>query len=507
MTKHLLYMTNTSLTARIWRSGRISDGQRFQNDEDGWHAFAVYLSHHSDDPVYLLMDLIEEDFQLQTIPHVLGRGRRNMIERRLSQLYHDTPYRHAVYQGREKTGRKDDVMLFNAMTNATLINTWLNVILNQNVPIAGMFSTALLCTSLFHKLHIGKEPTLFISQQSAGLRQNFFHDGYLRFSRLIKLANVDADSSANAIENVIQQEVTKTRQFLINGKLLQREEPLKIVVLDNSEMLQSLSSSFAFTPINLLDAKIALGLKHLPDDGLADTLYLSLLAVRAPANHYTLPNKNYTYLMSKIRVMLYALSAAVLSISLLWSASNTMAAIDALTRQNQLIATTRQFEQQYQRIVENFPQTIDNPHDMKSAVELHELIVNNASSPTILLGIISQAMNKLPQLSLNEINWEVDTADNPSESTSIPATVIGIPIKPIENVVLKGEVLPFQNDYRFAIDSVKELSNALTKNKHIEVTITSLPLDIRSNVPLKGEAGNSAGKASANFELKITWKA
>ena len=54
MRKHLIYLTNTELTARISEGGMLSERHRFNNDKTGWHMLANYLSHYVDVPIFLL---------------------------------------------------------------------------------------------------------------------------------------------------------------------------------------------------------------------------------------------------------------------------------------------------------------------------------------------------------------------------------------------------------------------------------------------------------------------
>ncbi len=525
--KHLLYLTNTQLTARMWDAGRLPEGVHFQNDADGWEAFSDYILLSKDIPVYFLIDLIEEGFHQDKVPHVFGNLRKSLIKRRLAQLYHDTPYRHARQHGREKTGRKDDIMLFSALTNAPLIKPWVDATQKHHVPVAGVYSVALLSSLLFKKLHLGKEPLLFLTHHSTGLRQNFFHDEYLRFSRLIHLPTENTDEVAK----LTFQEITKTKLFLANAHLLKRDEVLKIIVLDNSEMQLSIqmwgaqSESAISHFISPAEAGHALGLKHYVESNYADTLFLSLLATETPPNHYPQEEQNLAYFLWKTRLFLYALSGATMAGCLVWSVANMTDTIEAGNKINQMEELIQKDQVLYQRIVNSMPVTLTNPHDMKSAVALYDLMRKNNSSPNRMLALISRALERIPQIRLNELNWETDdkvglpatevagsvpappAADQNNAAIPIPATLIGIPVKPAEVVVLKGEVTPFDKDYRMALESVNQLSAELMRNKHIEVTVVRLPLDIRPSMELDGKTGSNEDAVKANFELRIIWKA
>jgi len=515
--KHLFYLTNSGLTARMWQRGRFSDAQTFQNDEAGWEALSAYLTASLHVPIFILVDLIEEDFHRDTIPHVIGRTRKNLIERRLLQLYRDTPFRHASNQGREKTGRKDDFMLFNALTNAPLLKTWVDIILNRQVPIAGVYSTALLCSALFKKLKLGKEPMLFITHQSAGLRQSFFNDGYLRFSRLTVLPSQDPEEVAE----IARTEIEKTRLFLANTRQLQRGEALHIVALDNAETLSSMQAQNSFVEsvdyrcIDPSEARRTFGHMAERDQRVFDTLFLNVLATNTPTSHYAVQEQSHAYTLWKARIIMYFLSGAMLVGSLFWSGANALDAIDATNQVKLLQTESAQNERRYREIVASMPAAEINPHDMKSAVDLHEMITNNRSTPEQILQEISRVLNRSPQLYLEELSWEVSDNINPPAAagtpavqgapTSLSASLIGVPVRPFEVVQMKGEIRPFKNDYRSALDIVKQFSDALMMDKHIQVSTVREPIDIRSSVALSGQAGNLDNNTPVRFELKITW--
>ncbi len=529
MRKQLFYLANNQLTARLWQGGKLSEGRTFPNDEAGWKSLSNYLIKHLHTPIFLLMDLVEEDFQRDTIPHVYGGTRKNLIERRLQQLYRDTPFRHASTQGREKTGRKDDRILFNALTNASLIKPWMDTILAQQVPIAGIYSTALLSAGLFKQFQLGNEATLFITHQSAGLRQNFFQDGYLRFSRLTKLYSEIPEDVAE----VTRVEVEKTRLFLSNARQLQRGEMLNVVALDNLpalQCLQNLNLSSDTTNYQFLTPQVAskkLGFRTPADIQYLDTLFLYFLGKKSISTHFALQEQSSAYSLWKSRILLYVLSAGTIGACLFWSGANFVETIESKHLLNQINLETQKNESRYQRVIESMPKTEVKPHNMKAAVDLHELLIQHNSTPNRLFEAISQVLNRLPQLKLNELNWEisdkrelVDTsamspaqvlaqaqAEAQTQTTdpgTPPAKLIGVPARPSELVVLKGEVVPFKDDYRTALESVHAFVAELTKNSAVKVNVVHPPLDVRPSVPIDGEAGGSAAP-KAEFELQILW--
>ena len=520
MRRQVLYLTNTQLTYSMWQSGHLSSEQRFDNDEAGWQALSTRLALNKHVSTLLLIDLIEEDFQRETIPHVVGKTRATLIERRLQNLYRDTPFRNGARQGREKEGRKDDRMLFSAVTNAPLLKPWIDAILKEKVPLAGIYSVALLSTVMFAKLHAGNGPVLLITHQSGGLRQTYFHDGYLRFSRLTQLPSQEPE----VVADVANVEMAKTRQFLANTRMLQRGEQIEIVVMDNTETLQKLqalspdSAAANYRFIDLQEAISILGLRISADIPVCDSLFLSLLAAKPSASHYALFEQKRIYALWQVRIILYLLSGATVAASLFITGTNTMEAIDAAGQNRELEQDARVHQQRFEEVNNSMPATATNPHDMKLAVNLEQMIALNKPAPNTMFVKISRVLNTLPQLNLTELNWEVSDKNEAGDAAvseqaraaaaAAPPSpaLIGVPKPPFEIMIIKGQVLPFKDDYRSALEYVHQFSDEMMKDKHVEVTVTHAPLDIRTSATLAGQAGDPVATPTADFELRLVWK-
>jgi hypothetical protein len=532
--RQLLYLTNDQLTAYQWEKGSHSAGRSFPNDETGWEAFARHLAGSQDTPIYLLADLIEEDFQLDSLPHVLGRSRRALVQRRLSQLYRDTPYRQAIRQGREEQGRKDDRMLFSALTNAELLKPWLDAILKQKVPLTGIYSPALLSAALIKKLGLaydsarasarsGSEPRgasnnlLLVTHQSSGLRQSFFQRSALKFSRLTPLA----DHNPDTVADTTARETANTRQFLAGARLLPRGATLDAVILAHGEGLQRLQSACRDTPamayrfLDLADAAALLGLKNPSSVSLCDPLFLSLLGHAVPASHYAQAEQTRCFHLWQARLVLYILSAGVVTGALLSAGANSLEAQQHYQQIRQMAMETSVAQSQYQAVVRSLPHTATSPQNMKAAVNIEQMISRNAPEPTQLLGIVSRALDTLPQIRIDQLHWQVsaeaESADSQQpmpvtggEELAPAAALIGIPKKPNQILLIEGEVVSLRQDYRTALESVRRFAAELGKNKQLKAEITRSPLDIRPTAKLTGSAGAEETDTKARFVLKLT---
>ena len=135
----LLFLSADRLHAQLMAGGKIALQRDFTDTPDGRENFASFLQ-TAKCPTYLLTDLIEEDFRHEIVPHLSGSSRTALLQRKFDQFYRGTPFHKATRLQRQKTGRRDDDMLFSALTNPSLITPWLNIMLAQQTPLAGIYS-------------------------------------------------------------------------------------------------------------------------------------------------------------------------------------------------------------------------------------------------------------------------------------------------------------------------------------------------------------------------------
>ena len=168
--KLLLCVSATSATAGRWHGGKLVAVQVFSNDQSGWSGFSGFLQGSPGILVHIMVDVVEEDYRFENLPHSMGRDRREMVSRKLRQLYRNNPYCRAWLQGRDTEKRRDDRYLFAALTNPDLIAGWLNVIEAQQAPLAGVYLLPMASHNLLKKFGLGNTSSLLlVTQNSAGL--------------------------------------------------------------------------------------------------------------------------------------------------------------------------------------------------------------------------------------------------------------------------------------------------------------------------------------------------
>src|SRR5262245_36284064 len=209
--KRLLYFTATQVVLYRSMHHQLVAESSFPNTEEGARAFAAHLQGVRSTLFYLLVDIVEEDFHQENVPFVRGRDRRLLLTRKLSQRYRDTSLSLALSLGYEKTQRRDERILFSSFTNNAPFQAWLNALRERGVPIAGVYSVALLASQLAASLARKRSSLLVVTLQPTGLRQSYIENGKIRFSRL---GPIEADEAAdpNRLADAFDRETTRVYQ-------------------------------------------------------------------------------------------------------------------------------------------------------------------------------------------------------------------------------------------------------------------------------------------------------
>ncbi|TCV80072.1 hypothetical protein [Sulfurirhabdus autotrophica] len=526
--KLLLYVSAQQATAAHWRSGKLLFCQGFANNEEGWASFNNLLASYDDTPVYLLVDAVEEDYRSDTLPHTIGGTRQEMLARKLKQIYRNTPFTMAWLQGRETDKRRDDRFLFAAMTNPDLLNPWLEVLQHHQSPIAGVYLLPMVSQSLLAKLQIQAPTLLLVSEHSAGLRQSFFQNQKLKVSRLTPLQPAtdgpagQADSTESRFTHYTE-EIEKTRFFLNSQRLLTRDEKLFICVLDQENTLEALCHSLNTDPalqcLHLSQADIFNRLGISPSElkpSCINVPHLLTLGNTPPAISLAPTALTRGFAQYRARFGLYGLGIAIALISAIWSGSNLYYQSRS-EKQIQILTTqTRQQEALYQEVAKQFPESPVSAENLLKAVEIAKKIQSNSHNPTLLMEIVSHALDANPAISPNRLKWKIsqqtsDQEDGTSSSQQAPQNNTppsGGTTEKWQLGYIDGEVKPFNGDYRAAITLINHFADSIRQDTHVEsVSILKLPLDVNSASGLSGTTMEKTSQTtSAQFKLKILLK-
>jgi len=484
--KTLLFLSADHFQAYAWNNGKLSDAHFFTNDSDGREQFSDYLKQHRD-PALLLVDVIEEDFRHESVPHLIGSNRRDLIERKFEQYYRNTLFRQARVLHRQEDGRRDDEMLFSALTNPQRISPWLDTLLNNQTPLIGIHSVPNISTPLLKD--IDSDHVLLLSwEKHAGLRQSYFNRKRLHFSRLTPI------NSNTSFSDAVSTETPRTQQYLKSLSLPPPGEVLDVYIIchaDDKQLLESNLSStldlhYIFLDVQTLGDRFKAKATYQDSD--ATQLFLHLLAAKPPVHHYANSIQTHYYTLWQLRLILFGFAAVIAVVGALWSSISFWQGRDYASDTDPLLTQATQLNRRAEETKSKFPITSIPAVDMKTAVILMRNLDNYAPPPEEFLLDLTAALEKFPRIRPGKIAWQTSGAD--AAPSPYPAQVINF----------EGELLEFGSDYRSALAYLDKFQATLTEHGYT-VTAQKLPLDISPTGSINGDQGSSS-----QFTLKLVWR-
>nr|VFK42081.1 MAG: hypothetical protein BECKTC1821E_GA0114239_101654 [Candidatus Kentron sp. TC] len=510
----------------VWRpAGNLVRTHAFRNDRAGLREFVDYLEEDPETPICFLLDIAEEEFRLETIPHVFGSDRRALLKSRQQRLFRDTPYRHAVFQDREIHGRRDDTVLFAAVTRPSTLQCWLDPIARREIPLVGIYSLPILSKKLLPYIRIGargfSDYALLVHCNATGTRQSFFYRQHLKVSRLAAASRTNG-GGLDHIMGHIPGEVENIRRYLGSLRLLPRDRPLDVYLLGNAETSTRLkpqttelvNTRYHFVDVAEIGARI--GIAGDPAS-YADSIFAGILLRSTPANHYAPPDDIRCFRAARIRAAMYALSLALLIATIVFGAFQ-LSELLIIGRETDILAKRAwNYEERYASIEADSPALPADGPALKAMVEGAMALRRSKTTPYPTLFALSEVLDQKRNLEIAEIQWSVG---NPDSSIGVPRAKARPGSTPLEPwltetalrtyriALIKGRIVEF-SDYRDAMISVEDFASALSRIDTVEdVRIIERPLHIGSEERIAGRAGTALTSApgSANFVLRTVFR-
>jgi len=521
--RRLFYLDANRLSAYRWQTGHLTAEDSFPSDSQGLESFLEYLVRHRQSNFYLLADVVEEGYQLDVVPHVQGRDRTALLKRKLDQYFYGTPLSLALSLGREKTGRRDDKMLFAALTRPQHFEPWLAALRSAECQLAGVYSLPLIAGA-FVSARTGKPPALapqflLVTLTRAGLRQTFFENGQLRFSRLTPLTGDSLEESSRACS----VESARIYQYLLGNRMIGRNATLTTLVLAHPSQTASFraicrdSNELRFEFLDLLAESGRLGLKTPLQGSQSEALFLHLLARGTPRQQFADSSARRLYRLWQTRFAIDISGAAILLACLLFSGFQFFQ-LDLLRDQTELIRRQAEnTDRQYTAALKTLPAMPFSNDILRASIGRYDSLVKNSAALEPTYRRISNALQQSPRIEIDRIDWQV--GGNP-EGTQTPGNAppakgslgnpgsLGSPGSDLNVITDIYAELPvaLKNDERALKSIIDTFVASLRKGDTLQVRILKLPFDVESTKILKSTEETTVGVVAPKFSLRIVQK-
>lgn len=489
----LLFLSADRLHAQLMSKSKMALHLDFSCDTAGHMKFSEFLQTVYC-PTYLLVDLIEEDFRHEIVPHLTGKNRAAMYQRKFDQFYRGTTFHQATLLQRMKTGRRDDDVLFSALTNPTLLTPWLNIILAQKTPLAGIFSVPQISAPLV-KDHPSSHLLLISWEKNSGLRQTYFSEHRLQISRLTPI------HGENNFNSAVVKELARTYQYLKSLSLLPAGQMLDVRIIchanDREELLKNLpnNTDMRYDFADIVEVGRQLKIAHSFTDSDASQIFMHQLLARRPKTHYANAEHTRYFILWQLRLALNWSAGILLLVSTLWAVAAIWQDSNSDTEAETLRIQVQRTMQEVELIEQSLPAHTVAPADMRSAVEVMRRLDAYQPAPLTFLQPLSAALDQFEQIHLLQLDWKRSTEEPVAENTlaDVPAQVITV----------AGNLKGFEGSYRSALDYLEHFQHELGRRGY-QVTVLTQPLDVSPSGSLatqRNERDNTLG-----FSLKLVWR-
>ncbi|MCW5592937.1 MAG: hypothetical protein KIS74_12630 [Burkholderiales bacterium] len=534
--RHILYLTNENVVSLVARGGRIAGRKVFPVSGAGQADFEAHVKALRHVPTHLITDLAEEDFRADTIPHLGRRDQEAVLARKLSQIFRNTTYRHAIAQGREAEGRRDDRVIYTAITNAEVLRPWLEVIERLEVPFEGIHSSAVFSGRLLEQLHLQFPHTLLVTfTPGDALRQTYFRNREIKFSRLTPVDLQEGES----LGGLVSSEVGRTWQYLDSLRNFQSTDRLEVCVLVHPKdrpAVEPVLRDYDQIEYRLLDMEQVagkLGLKPPPLASSAEEVLAHLFAQKPGANDFAPPELRRFAVIRNARNAIGTVAGVFLAAGLAYAGWNLSGALANREVDLQTARRIQAAQREYDEVTRSTPAMGVGGQTMRDTVAFFSSSLRQNITVTTFLVPISTVLDKYPAIRLTQVAWEAADDDKvlpaltpilPKVSPPLKALTRGSEASPASTPRALGAVpeTPFSSgrhsvavleatvnvegvDYRSALALVEGFVADIGKLPGYRADILDSPLDITPRSAIKGQSSDQPhGQSQARFSVKVS---
>ncbi|XOV89619.1 MAG: hypothetical protein ACFHX7_06970 [Pseudomonadota bacterium] len=537
--ERVFYFSGYRMTVFDWDGSTLVGTSEFTPDDTGFEEFELLLDQSVTMPARLLVDMIEEDFRRETIPHVNRFDRDALIGRLLDKHYRDEEYVHAKVIGRTNIGRKDDRVLLSALTNTGLLAPWLERLDQYKVRLAGIWSLPHLTEKLLKAVMKDEEHALIVSRQvRSALRNSYIHKGKLLLSRQAKFDKGmwDRESFEGVIHN-LERGTAEIYNFLLNQRMMRANDVLHVFCIvqedqvDHASMLSSNTETINYTFVSLEQLFKHFGV-HVPEGAGADALFAYLCTRTNPlADHYATQEQKstyYRYLMDRVINQVAELGSLVcLTIAVLLALKSM-----ELNQRYEVVAdATLIMVTEYNEEFGEITDRLETAQLVEQSVQLlDEMTAEAQETPEKYLAPLASvfAEPEFGAITLSQFQWKKYRAD---EIRQLIAGVEGaspgeqelaieaydengepIPERRQAVITLTGTVDTRGTSYRGTTERMNRLVERLSAVSNVErVLLVRTAVDVRATSRFTDQVGTPAESAAAGgdpgtFEIMVIFE-
>lgn len=386
------------------------------------------LAAHPATPLYVLADVIDQQYVRHSFPPVSALTINNLVKRRLERDFQAEDITGAIRLGREKSGRKEWQYLLVALAYTPLLQQWLDLLVEQPNELKGIYLTPVEGQNYIPQLHNAMTSArplpwqiLVSHHKISGFRQIVLQNGKLVFTRITQAID---DAVPAVIAGNIEQEIMNTLEYLRRLGFTDNAtaELLVIASPDVKETLDlnrfAAGQAWTMTPLEVAEA-LDLQQAALSADRFGDVVMAAAFA-RAKKRHLKLMTAyaaKLTQLYAARRAVKLLGGLAVLAV-LGMAAMNVVGAMGARSA----AATTEAQRAPVQTQLNTVRQALSGLNAdvaFKSAIMLtHDAYFDKAELPAKFIDTLAPLLTEATRV--RKITWGSETASSGASGAAAP---------------------------------------------------------------------------------------
>jgi len=513
--QHGLYLSDVSVIfCDADQMGVTSVFSYALSDADYLEKLEAFLRQRQPGAFNVYLDLMGEEYKQESIPHISGRDRDALLDRKSKSLFPSADLVWKKHLRREKTGRKDDVYLLVGLSLPSSVDHIFDALVQAKYQIAGVYSLSILEQQIHANLELS-EQSLLVSRVLGSpegkriYRQTFFKGGHLAMSRVTSI-NGETDEQ---VFSQLMTEIERMRHFLAGTRQLNTAN--KLVV--RSAFSEEEASRFLRYEVNNERLKIEnIQLSSLAKKvGLGRTKVFSSLAEllivgasqKLISTHFKPKGLTNVFNVLKTKRMMRAVTFVLLLVS---TCVAGFVAYTAKVKNDQLQVLSfrvQGLEQQRAQLLDNVQETEVSATKMKQLVELSHDISTYQFGPDKVLEVIARAYRGFKYISIEDIKWidkPLNQQGNNRRHRGYSEPFI-MKLKAARQFELKV-ALPSSLGNREILENIERFLNALRELPEVtDVRRKQAALNTSENAEMAASLGSASSLSKpVEFTLSIT---
>lgn len=498
--KRIMLINFDGMSVYTLDGDRLIHVARFSDDDAGFDNFRFYLADGRKTTTTILIDSVAEDFMVEQVAHAGVFDSSTLLNRKLEQHFRGTNYRSARVLGRMESGRKDDRVLFSALTKSQGIDPWIEILLEEEIPIQGITTPAYaLCKVAKEYDLLSSDTILLVNWEKSGIRQTLIQKQKVMFSRLTPLP---VNPSVNPAELIVDS-CKQSQEYLERAGLIEFDTKLDVHVITphlDAKDFAEFQSDNTFAGIyhrNSIDM-MEIGRFGGAQNEITAVLLCLDWGIRTGElkNIYGPPPAIRFYHLKQAKRLITALSLASLVLGFLMSAPMFYNSLGRSANVDSILSDLNAVQQNYDALTAQFPQTPIPSDAMALAVSTYDILAAEIQNPVTMLAEVGRVLARFPTIQLSSLDWNLEPKDPESDFTD---AILGGEL--MVDLHLYG-VLAGSSSHQESSNRLDLLIAALSELPGVAVKTISLPIETRTDTEIATVLNDQS--MDAEFALSVS---